>query len=331
MRIRWLKILLEFGLFLMVTTTCAMFAAASLMNDVEHWAETVSRKPDDFTAPTIRLKGDEEISIYVGEEYKERGAETFDTQSVAKIKIESNVDTTKAGEYEVKYTATDESGNSSTVTRKVTVKKSSGVVYLTFDDGPSEHTGRLLDILNKYGVKATFFVTGYGDDDLIRREYEEGHRVALHTFTHTYSYVYSSVDNYFADLQQVSDRVKSITGETSNLIRFPGGSSNTVSTRYDDGAHIMSQLIEEVEKRGYHYFDWNISSGDAGETTSTEVVYNRVTNGLKYGGSSVVLQHDVKGFSVDAVEGIIQYGLENGFTFKALDTDSYPAHHPVNN
>ena len=323
--------MLAFGTFLMVTTTCAMFASTSLMNDAEHWAETVSKKPDDFTPPSIVLKGDSEITVYMGEEYNELGAEAFDNQSVAIINIDSNVDTNKAGEYEVKYTATDEAGNSSTVTRKVTVKKSSGIVYLTFDDGPSEHTGRLLDVLKKYGVKATFFVTGYGDDELIKREFDEGHRVALHTFTHTYSYVYSSVDNYFADLKQVRDRVKAITGKTSNIIRFPGGSSNTVSTRYDGGSHIMSQLVEEVTKRGYHYFDWNISSGDAGETTSTEVVYDRVTNGLKYGGSSVVLQHDVKGFSVDAVEGIIQYGLENGFTFKALDVDSYPAHHPVNN
>ena len=205
-----------------------------------------------------------------------------------------------------------------------------GTIYLTFDDGPGEHTDRLLDILKKYGVKATFFVTGRGDDATILREYNEGHTVALHTFTHDYSYVYSSVENYFADLGQVAARVKNITGVDAKIIRFPGGASNTVSAKYDGKIRIMSILTQEVLNRGYVYFDWNVSSNDAGSATSADAVYTSVVTHLKEG-ANVVLQHDIKGYSVDAVERIIQYGLTNGYDFKALEKDSPAIRHGVNN
>ena len=208
---------------------------------------------------------------------------------------------------------------------------SNGTIYLTFDDGPGAHTARLLDILKKYDVKVTFFVTGSGDDALIAREYNEGHAIGLHTFSHNYSYVYSSMDNFFADLYKIQNRVKNITGYTSYLMRFPGGSSNTVSARHDGGARIMSKLAKEVTARGFAYFDWNVSSGDAGGATDSTTVYYNVVNRIKVGGDSVVLQHDVKGCSVDAVERIIQWGLANGYTFKKLDMASPTAHHGVNN
>lgn len=205
-----------------------------------------------------------------------------------------------------------------------------GTIYLTFDDGPGEHTGRLLDILKAKGVKATFFVTGAGDDELIRREYEEGHTVGLHTWSHRYDLVYPSVEAYFNDLAMVHDRVQRITGVDSRIIRFPGGSSNVISARYDGGTKIMSTLTAEVERRGYRYFDWNLSSGDAGGATTSDEVFVNIAAHLKEG-DNVVLQHDIKGFSVDAVERVIDHGLANGYTFKALQTDSPGMHHGVNN
>lgn len=205
-----------------------------------------------------------------------------------------------------------------------------GTIYLTFDDGPGEHTGRLLDILKKYNIKATFFVTGRGDDADILREYQEGHTVALHTFSHNYKYVYSSVENYFADLVQVAARVKNITGEEAKIIRFPGGASNTVSTKYDGGIRIMSILTQEVLKRGYVYFDWNVSSNDAANATSADAVYTSTVTHLKEG-PNVILQHDIKGYSVDAVERIIEYGMAHGYDFKALDPNSPAIRHEVNN
>ena len=174
-------------------------------------------------------------------------------------------------------------------------------------------------------------MTGRGDDELIAREYNEGHAIGLHTFSHDYAYIYSGVDEFFDDLYRVQERVRNITGENSFLMRFPGGSSNTVSMRYDGNTHIMSQLVGEVGARGFTYFDWNISSGDAGGALTTDEVRDNVIERLVEYGDSVVLQHDIKDFSVAAVEGIIQYGLTNGYEFKKLDADSFTAHHGVNN
>lgn len=206
-----------------------------------------------------------------------------------------------------------------------------GKIYLTFDDGPGPYTAQLLDVLRKYGAKATFFVTGAGDDELIAREYAEGHAVGLHTLSHNYAHIYQDTDNFFADLVAVQERVERITGEKSYLMRFPGGSSNLVSRNYDGGAHIMSQLTAEVEERGFTYFDWNVSSGDAGEATTADEVYENVVNRLVDGGETVVLQHDIKGFSVEAVERILQYGITNGYKFERLDAGAFTAHHEVNN
>lgn len=209
-------------------------------------------------------------------------------------------------------------------------EKTAKVVYLTFDDGPGPYTAKLLDVLKKYNVKATFFVTGAGDDNLLTREHNEGHAIGLHTFTHSYSYLYSNVGDFISDLYRVQERVKNATGYTSTLMRFPGGSSNAVSASYDGGTHIMSRLVNEVTSLGFTYFDWNVSSGDAGGATTSDEVYTNVIENLKpeY---SVVLQHDIKEFSVDAVERIIQYGQKNGYTFNKLDESSFTAHHGVNN
>ena len=291
-------------------------------------------KKEDKIPPTININGSSTKTIFVGDNYEDEGATATDNcDENINVETINEVNTSNEGTYKVIYKAKDSNSNESTTERTIYVKnKSNGsrVVYLTFDDGPSSHTPKLLDTLKKYNVKATFFVTGNGDDSIILREYNEGHRIALHTNTHNYSYLYSSVDNYFEDLYTVQNRVKNITGYTSNLIRFPGGSSNTVSMEYDGGIGIMSILTNEVESRGFHYFDWNVSSGDAGGTDTSDGVFWNVVSNLKEG-SSVVLQHDTQEFSVDAVERIISYGLENGYTFSALDESSPTMHHGVNN
>ncbi len=286
----------------------------------------------DVEAPELTLNGLERRTLILGSEYAEEGAVAEDNcDGFVNVATEGAVDVKVSGAYEVKYSAQDRAGNKNVKVREVRVVNPSAgerVVYLTFDDGPSEHTARLLDVLKKYGVKVTFFVTGYGDDALIKREFEEGHTVALHTNTHNYAYVYSSDAAYFEDLYAVRDRVLKITGVAPNLIRFPGGSSNTISAVYSKG--IMSRLVTEVGARGFSYADWNVSSGDAGGASTADEVFNNVVS--RFGdGQYVVLQHDTKGFSVDAVERIIQYGMENGYAFLPMDANSYLAHHGVNN
>lgn len=293
--------------------------------------KTINAKILDNEAPKITLNGSENIYVYVGGTYTDEGAKVKDNCDDVKIETTNDINYSAAGTYHITYTSIDSSNNKSETKRNIIVKnKNSGkrVIYLTFDDGPSVHTNRLLDILKKYNVKVTFFVTGNGDDSIILREYQEGHKIALHTNSHNYAYVYSSVNNYFNDLNTISQKVENITGYKPNLIRFPGGSSNTVSKAYSKG--IMSTLTKEVENRGYKYFDWNVSSGDAGGTTTSDGVFMNVVSTLKED-SFVVLQHDTQGFSVDATERIIIYGLQNGYTFETLDENSPGAHHGVNN
>ena len=297
----------------------------------------------DSEAPEVILNGDAEVKLDYGATYSEAGAVAVDNCDKVSVSVSGEVDTKKPGEYVISYTATDESGNTGKAERKVIVGKrqvaqqssaapvsGSKIIYLTFDDGPSGYTAQLLDVLKKYNVKATFFVTGAGSDDMLRREYNEGHSIGLHTFSHGYAYIYASVDNFFADLYKVQNRVENATGLKSYLMRFPGGSSNTVSMKYDGGSRIMSRLTRKVQEAGFAYFDWNISSGDAGGATTAGQVSANVIRGLG-GGSYVVLQHDTKGFSVAAVESIIQYGLANGYTFLPLSMGSPTAHHGVNN
>ena len=126
----------------------------------------------------------------------------------------------------------------------------------------------------------------------------------------------------------MQDVIVAQTGKETSLLRFPGGSSNTVSNITPG---LMTTLTQEVQNRGYQYFDWNVSSGDAGETTDTDQVVKNVISGIQSHNVSVVLQHDIKEFSVDAVEKIIQWGLNNGYTFLPLNYDSPPAHHHINN
>lgn len=202
------------------------------------------------------------------------------------------------------------------------------VCYLTFDDGPSENTLKILDILNTYGVKATFFVINSADIGYVKNIYEAGHTVGLHTATHNYSQIYASTDAYFNDLQQISDRVESIIGVKPTAMRFPGGSSNKVSAKYCVG--IMTDLVSLVRERGYSYFDWNVSSGDADSNTpSYTYIRNNVLNSAKNKNSACVLMHDssVKTTTVQALPEIIEGLTAMGYRFEALTPETYGYHH----
>ena len=300
---------------------------------------TISRKIiyEDKTKPVIELVGSDVSYLYVGDKYNEVGykaSDNCDGDITDLVKVDNNINNNKVGEYKVTYTVSDKANNTYEVVRRVIVSKrdSKGTIYLTFDDGPKYGTTDvILDILKEEGVKATFFVTGYGPDELIKREYDEGHSIALHTASHDYSIVYQSVDAYFNDLGRVSDRVKRITGEETKIIRFPGGASNTVSRRYSPG--IMSTLTTEVLNRGYRYYDWNVSSGDATSDprVNSDVIYNNVVSRLSKDRVNMVLMHDVKPYTRDALRRIIRYGKENGYTFDKITMATEMIRQRVNN
>lgn len=213
---------------------------------------------------------------------------------------------------------------------EMTGKSSDKIVYLTFDDGPGPYTEQLLDVLDRYGVKATFFVTNQnpGYQNLIGEIDRRGHTVALHTYSHDYS-IYKSETSYFKDLNKIKELCIAQTGKEPKIVRFPGGTSNTTSRKYCRG--IMTTLAKSLGKQGYLYCDWNVTSGDAGGTSSESGVINNVIRGIKGKKISVVLQHDIKKFSVNAVDDIIKWGMANGYTFLPLTEDSPMIYHGINN
>ena len=211
------------------------------------------------------------------------------------------------------------------------IKYSSKIIYLTFDDGPSIYTMDILNTLDKYNAKATFFVTCSDNLESMSKEIvKRGHTIALHTCSHKYSYVYSNEDNYFDDLNSISNLVEKYTGIKSKYVRFPGGSSNTVSRAYNHG--IMSRLSNQLTEKGYKYFDWNIDSNDAGGANS-EQEYANVIGALQINDRDInmVLMHDVKVATKDALEGIIKDALSLGYTFSGINDYTKEVHHGINN
>lgn len=179
-------------------------------------------------------------------------------------------------------------------------------VYLTFDDGPSGNTNRILDILAEYDVKATFFVVGKEEEEyqaLYNRIVEEGHTLAMHSYSHKYNEIYQSVESYSADLSKLQEFLYDTTGVWCRYCRFPGGSSNTVS-RVD-----MHELIAYLDEQDMSYFDWNISSGDAaGSYISPEDIIRNCTAKLRNYDEAIILMHDAsdKNSTVQALPKLIE-------------------------
>ena len=282
----------------------------------------------DLTAPVISLSGEQSTYIKVGTTYTDPGfsaSDNIDGDLTAKVSVTGGVDTSKMGINTITYKVSDAFGNTTTVTRSVyvyqkqmianPVNPGNKIVYLTFDDGPSKHTARLLDILDKYGVKATFFVTNQfpAYEYMIGETYRRGHTIALHTYKHRYEVLYQNEAAYYNDLEAIKNIVVKQTGITPTIVRFPGGTSNTVSKKYCKG--IMSSLVNSISYHGFLYCDWNVSSGDAGGAKTSAAVANNVISGIKKKNVSIVLQHDITSFSVEAVEQILFWGIQNGYTF----------------
>lgn len=185
-------------------------------------------------------------------------------------------------------------------------------VYFTFDDGPSANTDRILDILAQYGVKATFFVVGKnGYAEQYQRIVKEGHTLGMHSYSHRYSEIYASLEAYKEDLTKLHDFLYELTGENCNIVRFPGGSSNTIS-KVD-----MQELIHYLNQEDMVYFDWNVSSGDASkESKDADQIARNVLDQINKYNNVVILFHDAAGktTTVDALSEIIEKILESDNT-----------------
>ena len=297
------------------------------------------------SAPVITVDCDY-ISIEKGNSLLAPDYDAYDKKDgnlKALVVVNNNVDVNQVGQYYISYAVTNSSKKKITLEIPVyvyekqkdslnenDVKKK--IVYMTFDDGPSQYTKDLLDTLDKYNVKATFFVTGNNEKyrSSIVDAYQRGHTIGLHSYSHNYAKIYRSVKSFYDDLGQVDAMVYDLIDVHPNIFRFAGGSSNTVSKKICVG--IMSDLVKTTKGRGYRYFDWNVTGGDSGKPTTADKVFNRVVKGIKRKNIAVNLQHDTKGFSVQAVDQIIAWGLANGYSFLPIsDLTTYTSHHGVAN
>ena len=196
-------------------------------------------------------------------------------------------------------------------------------VYLTFDDGPSQRTTEILDILQEYNIKATFFVvsgSNTANRDIIRRIYDEGHTLGVHSASHSYKEIYNSVDSFLKDFEICYKYIEDVTGEAPVIFRFPGGSINNYNKK------ICKDIIDEMGRRGFTYFDWNVSSDDATKHSDEDSIYSKVIKGCRGRTSSVVLMHDSapKKDTVAALKRIIPDLLEQGYVFDKLSENVQP-------
>jgi peptidoglycan-N-acetylglucosamine deacetylase len=209
-------------------------------------------------------------------------------------------------------------------------------VYLTFDDGPSENTPGVLEILKKNKIKATFFVVYNKNKEYYRQIVEDGQTLALHTYTHDYKKVYSSVNDYFSDLDKISDYVKEAAGIDSRIVRLPGGSSNTISRHYCKG--VMTSVTEELQKRGYSYYDWNAQCLDATteNITASQILKNVKSfteiNGVQKPYIMLLLHNaSTETATKDALQSIIDYYRSLGYQFEAITPDTPAVHMTLQN
>ncbi len=201
-------------------------------------------------------------------------------------------------------------------------------VYLTFDDGPSENTIDILDILAAYDVKATFFVNGKEGEwaeEAYQRIVEEGHTLGMHSYTHKYEEIYASTDAFLADMHRLQDYLYDVTGVKTMYYRFPGGSSNSV-----DGVGIR-KLIQCLQDEGVVYYDWNISSQDAtGVRYTPEELVNNCMGSIEKYETVIILLHDAAGkdTTVEALPMLIEriQSMDNTELFPITD-ETVPVQH----
>ena len=275
----------------------------------------------------VMLKG-EKLDLKYQFSNKLRGLKwTSSNKKIAKVSKKGYVTTKKKGHVRI---IGIKKGHTY-VCRISVKKKAKSIIYLTFDDGPSSNiTPKILNVLRKEDVPATFFElrpASY-DYDLTRRVINEGHSLALHGFSHTYGEIYKSKKTYHENLDKLQKLFYKEFGVWCTVSRFPGGSSNHVSG-FSKG--VMTKITKKIHKWGYHYFDWNVSSGDAGIAYTENAVYRNVIAGLRKNQENVVLMHDAapKTYTLKALPRIIKYGKKHGYKFRAITPATAEVHHSV--
>lgn len=313
--------------------TLATIAASTISCTNKAGASIFDSTPDDTIAPTLTTRGP--MMIMEGEPHDStfltRGVKYSDNSGEAKLTIDaSKVNWNRQGIYEVTYSVNDSAHNVTTVTEQLrVVGKNEKIVYLTFDDGPSVCTDQILNILRQERVKATFFVTAQFTPYLNRMAAiaKDGHEVAIHTYSHNFK-IYKSIDSYFADLNKLNDLIEKYTGKRARIMRFPGGSSNSIYRKYNSDPKFMDRLCVALLDSGYQFVDWNLDSGDARGNNIAADRLVRSACGSRHN-IQCLLMHDTgaKRTTVTALPQIIRYFKQHGYEFGVLNSVDYQCWH----
>lgn len=188
------------------------------------------------------------------------------------------------------------------------------VVYLTFDDGPTVITGKLLDTLKKYNAKATFFVVGKEieeREDLLKRIHTEGHSIGLHTFSHNFKKIYRDEDAFLQEMLDTQKKIKEVTGISTNLIRFPGGSSK----------HLNSEMLEKLHKNNLKVYDWNVCIDDGINPHSPVSQLVKKSKKCNPEDDKVIILMHCNSNNINTIKAlpqIIKYYRSNGYEIKPI-------------
>lgn len=322
-----------FVLSLTILSSCGASAPAETTAP-----ETPSPSPTPAVAE-LTLTGEERLDWPCGIPFEEPGyaAKSPTGQDITgEVKVTGEVDWMTPGEYELTYTVRQGRAEQAKAKRLVSVnavgypeiKATDGkVIYLTFDDGPSEYTPMLLEMLERHNAKATFFViTGNNKylDTLLPEIYAAGHSVGVHAQNHEYDVLYSGSEYYLNDLNAARQRVYELTEEYVKLCRFPGGSATAYYKLNNREKGAWDTVTAQLERMGIQYVDWNINPENS-INSGVSVVNSVKLFSQKYD-TPLPLQHDTRLYSVKAVEDILIWGEENGYTFLGLDTSVPPVH-----
>ena len=286
----------------------------------------------------IALSGGAEMTWVCGEPWHDPGYDAADANGEDlsdRVVTEGEVVPWRPDDYELHYVLLDGEGILAEATRLVhveaqtlpeTVQPPKGTICLTFDDGPCEYTGEVLEVLAKYGVKATFFVVANQTKYLhmLPKILEQGHTLGIHCYDHrSYEWMYKNEQNYFNDLLTAQEIVHDCTGQYAHVVRFPGGSrtASFLAASFPGGSEEMYRVMHEA---GVRVYDWNVQPES--RTKITEDIIIDFTHPKKSYEYAVVLQHDTRLFSVRALDSMIRWALAEGYTFAALD-ETFPEIH----
>lgn len=303
-------------------------SAAVTRTPISNTGSSVIKKKPPVVYAQIKLNK-KSVTLYPDKTYRlsvkwGKGDHSRLTWSSSKPKI---VKVSKRGNlralYPGKANVTVKTASGSKASATVTVKKPNmaKAVYLTFDDGPgSKVTPKLLSVLKKNDVKATFFIVGNqakGHEKLLRRIVKNGHTLAIHTYTHDYRKIYSSSKAYLEDFYKTEKLIKDATGVQPKYFRFPGGGNNHYMS-----SRIRSEVLKELHSKGYTEMDWNTTTGDAAPTYySTKKLISNGKNSHWGHGAVIMLQHDSnpKYHTPAVTDALIKYYKSKGYSFYNLD------------